>query len=238
MIIRLSEIDDTLVVKGSMEAFRFMRVENNEFHIATPVTYALTVKKFDNLLTITGPCYFRSSLYLREVSGRIPAIDCHGYGHTDLLQTEIPQTSEFELKDEDMDVYYYKSDEIDLDPFVYEEVLLDMPIETLFARRIVRGSVAFAERIGTLKPVIAMQKSRYPSRRKTKIISKLIRSTQWLFRREKLQKQDVTRRRTHDKATPVTVVLCPNCKEPKLPHIVCPKCGMYNGKKYLEVGEE
>ena len=45
------------------------------------------------------------------------------------------------------------------------------------------------------------------------------------------------KRRTHYKATPVTVVACPNCKEPKLPHIVCPKCGMYKGKKYLEVKE-
>ena len=42
-------------------------------------------------------------------------------------KTEIPQASEFELKDEDMDVYYYEGDEIDLDPFIYEEVLLDMP---------------------------------------------------------------------------------------------------------------
>jgi len=26
-----------------------------------------------------------------------------------------------------MDVYYFEGDEIDLDPFIYEEVLLDMP---------------------------------------------------------------------------------------------------------------
>ncbi len=45
------------------------------------------------------------------------------------------------------------------------------------------------------------------------------------------------KRRTHYKANPVTVVACPNCKEPKLPHAVCPKCGMYRGKKYLEVKE-
>jgi len=45
------------------------------------------------------------------------------------------------------------------------------------------------------------------------------------------------KRRTHYKAVPVSVGLCPHCKEPKPPHIVCPKCGMYNGKKYLEVEE-
>jgi large subunit ribosomal protein L32 len=45
------------------------------------------------------------------------------------------------------------------------------------------------------------------------------------------------KRRTHDKLTAVNVVLCPNCKEPKLPHIVCPKCGFYRGKQFLKVKE-
>ncbi|MGD0235300.1 MAG: 50S ribosomal protein L32 [Syntrophorhabdales bacterium] len=44
-------------------------------------------------------------------------------------------------------------------------------------------------------------------------------------------------RRAHDKLTSPGVILCPNCKEPALPHQVCPKCGMYRGKKYLEVEE-
>jgi uncharacterized protein len=131
MIIRLSEIDDTLVVKGSMEASRFMEVEGNEFHIATPVQYTLTVKKFDNLLTITGPvtfeAFFTCGRCLEEFRRSI-AMDM------DIRlvpKTEIPQASEFELKDEDMDVYYYESDEIDLDPFIYEEALLDMPIRPI-----------------------------------------------------------------------------------------------------------
>ncbi len=45
------------------------------------------------------------------------------------------------------------------------------------------------------------------------------------------------KRRTHYKTTAVNTVLCPNCKEPKLPHIVCPKCGYYKGKQYLKVEE-
>jgi uncharacterized protein len=131
MIIRLSEIDDTLVVTGSMEASRFMEVEGNEFHIATPVQYTLTVKKFDNLLAITGPvtfeAFFTCGRCLEEFRQSI-AMDM------DIRlvpKTEIPQASEFELKDEDMDVYYYESDEIDLDPFIYEETLLDMPIRPI-----------------------------------------------------------------------------------------------------------
>ncbi len=45
------------------------------------------------------------------------------------------------------------------------------------------------------------------------------------------------KRRTHYKLTAVNVVLCPNCKEPKLPHIICPKCGFYKGKQFLKVAE-
>lgn len=45
------------------------------------------------------------------------------------------------------------------------------------------------------------------------------------------------KRRANYKASPVKVVPCPNCKEPKLPHVVCPKCGMYKGKQYIAVEE-
>lgn len=45
------------------------------------------------------------------------------------------------------------------------------------------------------------------------------------------------KRRAHDGATAPNVVLCSNCKEPKLSHIVCPKCGYYKGKQRLKVGE-
>lgn len=31
---------------------------------------------------------------------------------------------------------------------------------------------------------------------------------------------------------------CPECQEPKLPHRICMSCGMYNGKKVLEVIEK
>jgi len=55
--------------------------------------------------------------------------------------------------------------------------------------------------------------------------------------KRKTSKSKGGKRRTHYTATVPSVVLCPHCKEPKLPHVVCPKCGMYKGSKYLEVGE-
>lgn len=55
--------------------------------------------------------------------------------------------------------------------------------------------------------------------------------------KRKTSKSSRDKRRAHDKPSVPNVVLCSNCKEPKLPHIVCPKCGYYKGKQYIEVGE-
>ena len=104
-----------------------MEVENNEFHIATPVEYALTVKKFDNLLTVTGPVTFEALFTCGRCLEEFRQLFAMDMNIRLTPETETPQASEYELKNEDMDVYYYNGDEIDLDPFIYEEVLLDMP---------------------------------------------------------------------------------------------------------------
>ncbi|MGM9572690.1 MAG: 50S ribosomal protein L32, partial [bacterium] len=41
------------------------------------------------------------------------------------------------------------------------------------------------------------------------------------------------KRRTHWKIEGPTVVECPQCHQPKLPHHVCKECGYYNGKAVL-----
>ncbi len=45
------------------------------------------------------------------------------------------------------------------------------------------------------------------------------------------------KRRTHYKATPATIVECPNCGESKLAHAACRSCGYYNGRKVVVVAE-
>ena len=40
-------------------------------------------------------------------------------------------------------------------------------------------------------------------------------------------------RRTHYKLKLSNLGACPNCKQPKLPHRVCPNCGYYKGKPVL-----
>ncbi|MCL6518828.1 MAG: 50S ribosomal protein L32 [Armatimonadota bacterium] len=46
------------------------------------------------------------------------------------------------------------------------------------------------------------------------------------------------KRRTHWKLSVPTVVDCPRCHAPRLPHHVCPSCGFYNGRLVLEVKEK
>lgn len=41
-------------------------------------------------------------------------------------------------------------------------------------------------------------------------------------------------RRAHWKAEAPTYSACPQCRQPKLPHRVCPTCGYYAGRQAVE----
>lgn len=55
--------------------------------------------------------------------------------------------------------------------------------------------------------------------------------------KKRISKQRKRKRRGHDRAVAVGVVTCPRCKDPKLPHRVCPSCGTYRNKQVVEVAE-
>ena len=40
-------------------------------------------------------------------------------------------------------------------------------------------------------------------------------------------------RRSHHALKEPTLVACPQCKEPKPPHVVCPECGTYDGRQVI-----
>lgn len=46
------------------------------------------------------------------------------------------------------------------------------------------------------------------------------------------------KRRTHDKAEVPTLAPCPKCGEPRRPHVACPNCGYYAGRKVLKIKDE
>jgi large subunit ribosomal protein L32 len=43
------------------------------------------------------------------------------------------------------------------------------------------------------------------------------------------------KRRTHWKVAKPNLAVCPQCKTLKLPHRVCPVCGMYAGRQAIEI---
>ena len=45
-------------------------------------------------------------------------------------------------------------------------------------------------------------------------------------------------RRAHDALALPARSLCPQCKEPKRPHRVCPNCGTYRGREVVETDED
>ena len=45
------------------------------------------------------------------------------------------------------------------------------------------------------------------------------------------------KRRTHYKLASPTRAVCPQCRETKLPHRVCPVCGSYKGREVVQPPE-
>ena len=45
------------------------------------------------------------------------------------------------------------------------------------------------------------------------------------------------KRRTNWKLSAPGVVACEHCKQPRLPHHICPNCGYYDGKQVLAAKE-
>ena len=41
-------------------------------------------------------------------------------------------------------------------------------------------------------------------------------------------------RRSHNGLSIPSLSVCPQCKEPKPPHRICPHCGAYRGKVFIE----
>ncbi|MFQ6091917.1 MAG: 50S ribosomal protein L32 [bacterium] len=51
--------------------------------------------------------------------------------------------------------------------------------------------------------------------------------------KRKISKSRRDKRRAHWKLMAPSLVLCPQCSHPKLPHRVCPSCGSYRGRKVI-----
>ena len=55
--------------------------------------------------------------------------------------------------------------------------------------------------------------------------------------KKRTSKQRKRKRRTHHEMPVANLGPCPNCGDPKLPHRVCPTCGMYKGEQVVDTDE-
>lgn len=55
--------------------------------------------------------------------------------------------------------------------------------------------------------------------------------------KHKISKARRNKRRAHQKLSVPILSVCPNCREPKLPHRVCMNCGTYKGREVVVVEE-
>jgi len=56
--------------------------------------------------------------------------------------------------------------------------------------------------------------------------------------KKKTSKARTRTRRAHDALSLPSASVCPQCREPKQPHRVCPSCGHYRGRQIFQVASE
>lgn len=56
--------------------------------------------------------------------------------------------------------------------------------------------------------------------------------------KHKTSKSKRDKRRTHKKIDGPVVSACPECNEARLPHHVCPECGVYKGESVIAAAED
>ncbi len=131
MIIKLADIDEELAARGELGSSVFSELEENHVSLVSPVSFELKVRKAGDRVRIEGPirCVLTVTCVrcLNEFSYPIDT-----YLDIQLAPSaSAPQATEFELRNDDLDVYYYEGDEIEIDPFIYDEVLLNVPTRPL-----------------------------------------------------------------------------------------------------------
>jgi large subunit ribosomal protein L32 len=52
--------------------------------------------------------------------------------------------------------------------------------------------------------------------------------------KRRMSRSNTRSRRSQWKTSASTLVSCPNCREPKLPHTACPSCGTYRRRQVIQ----
>jgi uncharacterized protein len=130
MIIKLYEIEDEIRVEDEVNGAKFKRPEDTELNFLKPITYDLKIEKIGEDFRIFGKVRASLSLSCARCLEEFPYSIDTDLG-IELMRKPKDFAPELELRDEELDVYYFEGDDVDLDPYVYEEVVLAIPIRAL-----------------------------------------------------------------------------------------------------------
>ncbi len=130
MIIKVSDIEDRAVVEGAIEASKLRDMEGyGDVAFLRPANYELTAGKNGGIIVVKGRIACTLTLTCSKCLEEF-TLPVETFLDIELAPKALmPSASELELTGEDLDIYYYEGDEIDLDPFVYEELMLSIPIK-------------------------------------------------------------------------------------------------------------
>ncbi len=130
MIIKISEIEHHNAVSGILDDVNYRHIEG-EPTVFSPISYALTITKFDDLISIKGTINGEVTLICAKCLEKF-ILPLNTTIDIELVPKKLtPHVAELELKSDDLDVYYIDGDEIDIDPLIYEEIVLNIPIKPL-----------------------------------------------------------------------------------------------------------
>jgi uncharacterized protein len=131
MIIKLYDLQETISVKGSLDGAKLRRPEDSDISFLSPIEYELTIRKAGDNVWLRGPVRAKLSLTCARCLEEC-ALSISSKLDIELLpRQKVPAAAEVELKTDEMDVYYFEGDEIDIDPYVFEEVMLNIPVKAL-----------------------------------------------------------------------------------------------------------
>ncbi len=131
MIIKLYDIEQGISAKGRLDGNRFKRPEDSDLSFPSPVEYDLRVSKSGDNVWVQGPVRAKLSLTCDRCLEEF-AYTVESELDIELLPKAVAlKTPEVELQTDEMNLYYFEGEEIDLDPYVFEEVMLNLPIKAL-----------------------------------------------------------------------------------------------------------
>jgi uncharacterized protein len=131
MIVKLHDIEESITVKGAMDGSRYKRPEDVDLSFDSPIEYELTVSMMGENVRVEGPIRCTMRLVCDRCLEPFPLPVST---HLDIElepKSDQPKLPEVELTGGELDVYYFEGDELELEPYIYEEVMLAIPIKAL-----------------------------------------------------------------------------------------------------------